>query len=65
LKSYEYEGAYKNDAAVTAAEKSLRRFTLYTSIFSFFVRLIIALVYWKDSLDYDNIMLGRRVQLEV
>jgi hypothetical protein len=61
VKSYEYEGYYKNDAAVTAQERALRRFAFYTSIFSFFLRLVIALVYWKDSLDYDNIMLGRKL----
>jgi hypothetical protein len=62
LKSYEYEGtSSKTDPALTLAERSLRRFALYTSMISFFVRLIIALIYWKDSLDYDNIMLGRKI----
>ena len=31
------------------------------SYLGFFVRLLMALVYWKDSLDFDNIMLGRKV----
>jgi hypothetical protein len=39
-------------------EKNLKRFSLNMSYVSFFLRLIIALVYWKDSLDYDSIMLG-------
>ena len=41
-------------------ESSLRLFSLYMAYISFFARLIIALVYWKDSLDFDNIMLGKR-----
>ncbi len=33
------------------------------SYISFFLRLIMALIYWKDSLDFDNIMLGRRISI--
>jgi hypothetical protein len=39
-------------------ETSLRNFSLYLAYVSFFFRIIVALVFWKDSLDFDNIMLG-------
>ena len=58
LKSQEYSTDMKADAGL---EKNIRLFSLYMSYISFFGRLIIALVYWKDSLDFDNIMLQRRM----
>ena len=39
-------------------ERNVRKFSLYASYVSFFLRLIIAIVYWKDSLDFENIMHG-------
>jgi len=56
LKSYEYDADTKNDPSVL--ERKIRRFSLFASYISFFVRLIMGMVYWKDSLDFDNIMLG-------
>eukprot|EP00347_Sterkiella_histriomuscorum_P014348 403361215 len=63
IKSGEYEGDIKGDSGV---ERKVRLFSYYASLISFFVRLIMALIYWKDSLDFDNIMLGRKIsQVEV
>lgn len=59
INSMEYEGENKNDVGV---ERRIKLFSFYTSVISFFVRLIMALIYWKDSLDFDNIMLGRKIQ---
>ena len=59
LKSLEYQQDLKADAGL---EKNLRLFSLYMSYISFFVRLVMGLVYWKDSLDFDNIMQGRRME---
>jgi hypothetical protein len=39
-------------------EKNIRKFSLYASYVSFFLRLIVAMVYWKDSLDFENIIHG-------
>jgi hypothetical protein len=39
-------------------ETSIRKFSLSVAYVSFFVKLIVALVYWKDSLDFDNIVAG-------
>ena len=58
LKTSEYSQDLKHDAGL---ERSVKIFSLYMSYFSFFLRLIMALVYWKDSVDFDNIMLGRKV----
>jgi hypothetical protein len=40
-------------------EKNIRKFSLMMSYISFFVRIIVALVYWKDSLDFDTIIQGK------
>ena len=37
-------------------EKSVRSFSLTMSYFSFFFRIIVALVFWKDSLDFVRII---------
>jgi hypothetical protein len=42
-------------------ESSVQAFGSFMSLLSFFTRLLMAVVYWKDSLDFDNIMLGRKV----
>ena len=34
-------------------ETKLRLFSLYMSYLSFFYKILVALVYWKDSLDFD------------
>lgn len=58
LKSGEYGADLKSDGGL---ERSVRSFSLSMSYISFFVRLIMGLVFWKDSLDFDNIMLGQRI----
>ena len=60
MKTQEYISDLKADAGL---ERRLRLFSLYMSYASFFLRLLMALIYWKDSLDFDNIMLGRRISL--
>ncbi|CDW87383.1 c2 domain containing protein [Stylonychia lemnae] len=60
LKTTEYEIDSKNDPGV---EKSIKHFSLYASYISFFVRLIMGMIYWKDSLDFDNIMLGQKIAM--
>ena len=59
IKSMEYESDLKSDGGL---ERRVRLFSLYMSYISFFVRLIMGLVYWKDSLDFDNIMVGNRIR---
>jgi hypothetical protein len=41
-------------------EKNLRSFSWVMSYFGFFLRLLVFIVYWKDSMDFDNIMKGKR-----
>jgi hypothetical protein len=54
--------AYNQDQASDGGlEKRIRVFSLYMSYISFFVRLIMGLIYWKDSLDFDTIMMGKKV----
>jgi len=38
-----------------------KRFGSVAAAISFLTRLLMALVYWKDSLDFDNIMLAKKV----
>lgn len=55
--------AYNQDQASDGGmERKLRIFTLYMSYISFFVRMIMGLIFWKDSLDFDTIMLGKKVE---
>lgn len=51
----EYAYDQKYDSGM---ETSLKNFSLHIAYISFFFRIIVALVFWKDSLDFDNIMLG-------
>ena len=60
MKTQEYTADLKSDAGL---ERKIRLFSLYMSYISFFLRLIMALIYWKDSLDFDNIMLGKRISI--
>jgi hypothetical protein len=60
IKTLEYQQDSKGDSGV---ERKVKIFSLYMSYVSFFLRLIMALVYWKDSLDFDNIMLGKRISV--
>lgn len=50
-------------AQSTAADKfgAPSTYSLFMTTCSFLVRLVMALVYWKDSLDFDSIMMGKRV----
>lgn len=54
IESLDYGSDIKSDAGL---EKGIRVFSLYMSYISFLARLLMALVFWKDSLDFDNIML--------
>lgn len=38
------------------AESGVRGFSVYMSYFSFFFRFIVALVFWKDSVDFNKII---------
>jgi hypothetical protein len=40
-------------------------FSLYMSYVSFFLRLIVASVYWKDSLDFEGIVKGGAANQEI
>lgn len=51
MKASEYSTESKNDSGM---EKNVKRFSLYMSYISFFIRLLVALVYWKASLDFDS-----------
>lgn len=42
-------------------EQGIYAFSSVMSYIAFFLRLFMVLVYWKDSLDFDGIMLGHRV----
>ena len=59
FKSSDFSGDSKTDSGV---EGSIKKFSLTMSYISFFVRLVMALIYWKDSLDFDNIMGGTRMR---
>lgn len=50
-----------NDDFSAGLEKGVHSFGSTMSVIAFFVRLVMAVVFWKDSLDFDNIMLGRKV----
>jgi hypothetical protein len=49
----------------SAKEGGFGRFALLMTYISFIVRIAMGLVYWKDSLDYDNIMLGKKVDVAI
>lgn len=53
LKASEYSSDTKTDGGM---QKKIRKFSLYMSYVSFFLRIIVALVYWKASLDFDQII---------
>jgi hypothetical protein len=53
MKTSEYTADSKVDGGL---ERNMRIFSLYMSYISFFLRIIVALVYWKDSLDFDSII---------
>lgn len=45
-----------NDVSDGGLQKSIKNFSLMMSYFSFFFRIIVALVFWKDSLDFNRII---------
>lgn len=45
-----------NDLSDGGLQKSIKNFSLIMSYFSFFFRIIVALVFWKDSLDFNRII---------
>mmetsp|Transcript_28750 Transcript_28750/g.27713 ORF Transcript_28750/g.27713 Transcript_28750/m.27713 type:complete len:160 (+) Transcript_28750:118-597(+) len=51
IKSNEYKADQKDDGGL---QGGIRMFSLYMSYISFFVRIFMALVYWKDSLDFQK-----------
>jgi len=53
IKSSEYTADQKADGGL---EKKIRIFSLYVSYVSFVLRIVVASVYWKDSLDYEGIV---------
>ena len=49
------------NAPDVGTEKALRGFASVMNFIGFIVHLLMAMVYWKDSLDYERVMLGKRV----
>ena len=47
---------YNTDQTDGGVEKGIRNFALTMSYFSFFFRIIVAIVFWKDSLDFNRII---------
>ena len=50
--------AYSPDVG---SERALRSFSQAMSYIGFLLRIMMALVYWKDSLDFEKVMLGKKV----
>jgi uncharacterized membrane protein len=50
--------AYSPDVG---SERALRSFSQAMSYIGFILRVLMALVYWKDSLDFEKVMLGKKV----
>lgn len=46
----------KNEKSDGGMQSAVRNFSLIMSYFSFFFRIIVALVFWKDSLDFNRII---------
>jgi hypothetical protein len=54
-----------NDATspdAAGVEKNLRSFSWLMAYLGFFLRLLMFIVFWKDSMDFEAIMLGRKYQ---
>lgn len=45
----------------TKSASILTTFSVCMTYLAFLLRLLMTVVYWKDSLDFDNIMLGLKV----
>jgi hypothetical protein len=46
------------DEADGGSERTVRYISLFACYISFFFRIIVALVFWKDSMDYQKIIRG-------
>mmetsp|Transcript_48881 Transcript_48881/g.35983 ORF Transcript_48881/g.35983 Transcript_48881/m.35983 type:complete len:105 (-) Transcript_48881:168-482(-) len=53
IKHQEYSSESQSDGGL---ETGIRRTVLILSYLSFFFRLLVAIVFWKDSMDFDNIV---------
>ena len=51
-----YIADLSSDADDGGIERSVKNFSRYMSYFSFFFRIIVALVFWKDSLDFVRVI---------
>lgn len=52
---YEYGNETKYDGGV---EKNVKKFSLYMSYASLIFRLLVAIIFWKDSMDFEHIIQG-------
>jgi hypothetical protein len=52
---------YLKSSEPTEIERGIYSFSVTMSYIAFFLRLLMVIVYWKDSLDFDGIMLGHKV----
>jgi hypothetical protein len=39
----------------------ITKFSMFMTYIAFILRIILAIVFWKDSLDFENIVLGKKV----
>lgn len=59
-----YISDLSSDADDGGIERSVKNFSRYMSYFSFFFRIIVALVFWKDSLDFTRVIKHKRDEVE-
>jgi len=52
----------KSDGGV---ERGIRNFSLTVSYFSFIVRIFVALVFWKDSMDFARIIQNKEEPMQI
>ena len=62
MKRSEYTADQKSDGGL---EKNIRSFALYMSYIAFFVRLFVALVYWKASLAFAKIIQKKQTRIVI
>ena len=55
---------YTADQTDGGVERGVRSFALTISYFSFFFRIIVAIVFWKDSLDFNRIIKQQNDRVE-
>ena len=58
-------GAYaaSSEKADGGTEDGIRKFSMIVSVISFVFRIFMAIVFWKDSLDYERIMLQGKLPM--